>query len=154
MTDTHEQVQLAYQRYIENTLQIMVNYIDGNPGVDRIWIYTDMGHQTIQSNSFFRFRGEFYDHNDLADAIEFPELDVLWLIDEVAAQTVQLDLVRACRAAGAVPERIITTYDPQTGELESQWDYEGVKIGEDDNYGRALDRWIRSMGGKPIYAKE
>ena len=29
-----------------------------------------------------------------------------------------------------------------------------IKIGEDDNYGRALDRWIRSMGGKPIYAKE
>ena len=145
-------VQQAYQAYIEETLQIVVNYIDGNPEVDRIWIYTDMGHQTIQSSPFFRFRGGFYNHGDLPKADPDNEYDIVALV--MAGSDSDLDFVDACRAAGAVPERIITTYDPQTGELESQWDYEGVKIGEDDNYGRALDRWIRSMGGKPIYAKE
>ena len=154
MTGPREQVQSAYENYSRDMLQLMVNYIEGNPEVDRIWLYTDMNNDTIQTNPFFRFQGRTLDHNDIADEDTSHEYDIWELMNELAKSSSQVELLRACRAAGAVPERIITTYDPHTGELESQWDYEGVKISEDDTYGRALDRWIRSMGGKPIYAKE
>ena len=151
--DAEEQVKSAYEGYSRMALQAMVDYINGNPEVDRMWVYTDMGHEKISTMPFFRYRGGFYNHADINDADPSREYDPWELISNFDRES-QLSLVDACRAAGAVPERIITTYDPHTGELESQWDYEGVKISEDDTYGRALDRWIRSMGGKPIYARE
>jgi len=62
--------------------------------------------------------------------------------------------VDALRASGRVPERIITTHHP-SGELTaSQWDYEGVLENPEESYGQARDRWIRQMGGKPIFSNE
>ena len=152
--DARAAAQIAYQNYVQHMLQAMVNFVGDNPDVNRMWLYTNMAHQTIQSYPFFRFEDGFYGYAELQDVDPDNDHDVDALLDEMEDSNADVELVRACRAAGAVPERIITTYDPHTGELESQWDYEGIKISEDDNYGRALDRWIRSMGGKPIFARE
>ena len=145
-------VKTAFEAYTKAALQAMLNYAAPIAGIDRMWVYTDMGYEAIETAPFFRHQGDFVDHGDLAEMDPDGDHDQFELMRSF--KTTGLKLVRACRAAGAVPERIITTYDPQTGDLESQWDYEGVKIGEDDTYGRARDRWIRSMGGKPIFAKE
>ena len=151
--DVQQRVQVAYANYSRMVLQAMVNYVEGDPDVAKMWVYTDMSHEAIETTPFFLYKGRMYNHGDIGQADASREYDPWRLLDQFE-DDVEFELVNACRAAGAVPERIITTYDPQTGELESQWDYEGVKLSEDDNYGRALDRWIRSMGGKPIFARE
>ena len=151
--DAHQRVKTAYENYSRMVLQAMINYVDGDPDVDRMWVYTHMGHEVIETTPFFRYKGRMYNHGEIGEADTSREYDPWQLLDQFE-DDVEFELVNACRAAGAVPERIITTYDPHTGDLESQWDYEGVKIGDDDTYGRARDRWIRSMGGKPIFAKE
>lgn len=152
MSENQLQVQQAYEAYTREILQMMVNYIDGNPEVDRIWLYTDLNNDTIQTYPFFRFRGQFLDHNDIAEADDSHEYDVWALMDELAAAPTQVELLRACRGLGERPDRIITVYDPQEGELSSEWHYtEDVLVGPDDNYGRALDRWITSMGGEPVF---
>ncbi|MBO1031145.1 hypothetical protein IPV09_07325 [Tessaracoccus sp. SD287] len=147
-------VQQAYQAYIEHTLQSIVNFLGEDTEVDRIWVYTDMAFGGISSHPFFRLHDEFYNHGDLEAADPSNDYDHEALVEEIADTNTDVELVQACRAAGAVPERIITVYNPQSGELESQWDYEGVLLDDGDNTGRALDRWIRTMGGKTIYAKD
>lgn len=152
--DDQTLVQQAYQAYIEHTLQAIVNFLGEDSQVDRIWVYTDMAFGGISSHPFFRLHDGFYNHGDIEHADPDHDYDHEALVDEIADTDTDVDLVQACRAADAVPERIITVYDPESGELESQWDYEGVLLGEGDNTGRALDRWIRTMGGKTINAKE
>ena len=154
MTQTpQDRVKLAYEAYSQLVLQAMVNYVEGDPRVDRMWVYTDMSYEAIETSPFFRFEARMVNHGEIGQLDSSREYDPWGLLDAIDMD-VEQELVQACREAGAVPERIITVYNVDTGELDSQWDYEGVLQGEDDTHGRAMDRWIRSMGGQPIYAAE
>ncbi|MGA4508502.1 hypothetical protein ACQB6R_09575 [Propionibacteriaceae bacterium G1746] len=148
--DAREAVQQAYQAYIEHTLQAMVNFVGEDTDVDRLWVYTDMAFETITSHPFFRLNDQFVNHGELEAADPDHEHDAWALVDEIADTSTDLELVQACRDTGSVPQRIISVYDPESGELSASWDYEDVLQGEDDNSARALDRWIITMGGKPI----
>ncbi|MGA4669645.1 hypothetical protein ACPCG0_07620 [Propionibacteriaceae bacterium Y1923] len=150
-SDAQAGVQQAYQAYIEHTLQAMVDFLGEDSPVDRLWVYTDMAHETITSHPFFRLDGQFLHHGELAEADPDNEYDVWALVDDIGDTSTDLDLVRACRAAGDVPQRIISVYDPTSGELDSEWDYEDVLLDDQDNSSRAMDRWIRTMGGTPIH---
>ena len=143
-------VQESFEAYVEMVLQAMVNYVDGDERVDRMWIYTNMLNGVIGTTPFFRFDGAFVSSSKLAtidSSREYNPRDIMLALD----RTVTSEFLSACKAAGTVPERVITEFEPAAGSVRSSWDYEGVLSGPDDNSGTAMDRWIVSMGGQPIY---
>ena len=152
-TDPQERIKLAYEAYTRMVLQAAVNYIEGDEAVDRIWIYTDLGHEAIETALFFRFNGTFCSHSKIGEVDTSREYDPHGLLAEFEDE-VEFELVDALREGPDFPERIITVYNPQSGELDSEWDYEDVLDPNDDRdtYGKARDRWIKQMGGKPVFS--
>ncbi|OYN88991.1 hypothetical protein [Parenemella sanctibonifatiensis] len=146
---SNEQVQHAYEAYTKHTLQTAVNYIEGDPAVDTIWIYTLISHGALETTAFFRFNGKFVDAYDLAEADANRDYDPHQLVSDLARDEHRA-LGKALKLLPQPPERIITTYNPQSGEVKGDWDYGGVILDEDDTPGRARDRWITSMGGTPL----
>ena len=94
-------------------LQAMVNYVDGDPDVDRMWIYTDTSHEAIETIPFFRFQWQVVNHGQIGDLDNSREYDQWELLDQIDVN-VEQELISACREAGAVPERIITVFKPES----------------------------------------
>lgn len=146
---SNEQVQQAYEAYTQHTLQTAVNYIEGDPAVDTIWIYTLINHGALETTVYFRHNGTFVSSAGLANQDSSRTYDKYEFLEACTGDE-HRELGQALKLLPQPPERIITTYNPQSGEVKGDWDYEGVILDEDDTPGRARDRWITSMGGTPL----
>lgn len=147
--ESQDRVRHAYEAYTQMVLQAMVNYVEGDEAVDRMWIYTAFDNDIIETAPFFRYQGQLRNHGDIAQADTSRAYDP-WALLDAFEDEVEVELLDALRAYGEVPQRIITIYNPIEGGLDSEWDYEGVLTGPEDSYGLARDRWIQSLGGTPL----
>ncbi|NNG21085.1 hypothetical protein HJ590_16260 [Naumannella sp. ID2617S] len=147
---SNEQVQQAYEAYTKHTLQAAVNYIEGDPAVDTIWIYTMISHGALETTVYFRHNGTFVSSAGLANQDSSRTYDKYEFLEACTGDE-HRELGQALKLLPQPPERIITTYNPTSGELKGDWEYEGVLAAADDNALTARDQWIESMGGKPVF---
>ncbi len=150
MMTSQTETQLAFETFVEKNLQAAVNYAGGNPDIDRIWIYTILDEGSIDVGVYYRYRGRCCGFGEL------PLLDPDGYYDSRRLREEQdisswIDLLNTMKKLPEMPERIIVAYDPEQGSVESTWDYEGTKENPDDPGWRARDRWIVSLGGKPVF---
>ena len=150
MANIEADVQLAFESFVEKNLQAAVNYAGGNPDIDRIWIYTIFGQSSVNIGVYYRYRGRCCGFGELPLLDPEGDYDFFRLNDEQHTSG-WLDLLNILKQFPEMPERIIVTYDPEQGSVESTWDYEGTKENPDDPGWRARDRWIVSLGGKPDF---
>ncbi len=147
---SNEQVQHAYEAYTKHTLQAAVNYIEGDPAVDTIWIYTLISHGALETTVYFRHNGTFVSSAGLANQDSSRTYDKYEFLEACTGDE-HRELGQALKLLPQPPERIITTYNPTSGELKGDWEYEGVLAAADDNALTARDQWIESMGGKRVF---
>ena len=150
MANIEADVQLAFESFVEKNLQAAVNYAGGNPDIDRIWIYTIFGQSSVNNGDNYRYRGRCCGFGELPLLDPEGDYDLFRLNDEQHTSG-WLDLLNILKQLPEMPVRIIVAYDPEQGSVESSWDYEGTKDDPDDPGWRARDRWIVSLGGKPVF---
>ncbi len=150
--DSNEAAKVAFENYVRENLQAAVSFAGGNPGIDRIWLYTILSPSSIETGVYYRYRGSFIGFGDLPylDPDGPYEYDTSRLIDEQVSAPGK-PLIDALMSTGDLPERIIVAYDPAAGTMESTWDYEGTKARPTDPGWKARDAWIESMGGEPAF---
>lgn len=145
-------IKAAFERYIVGALQAAVDFLGEDTDADTIWIYTAMSPDTISTFACFSISGQFYKAQDVPADQHDPEWDGNELINELDPETDGLDLLDSFEGAQEVPDRIVTRYRVVEGGMASEWEYDVLDpTNPDDNADDARDRWIKKMGGKPIF---
>lgn len=50
--DSNEAAKVAFENYVRENLQAAVSFAGGNPGIDRIWLYTILSPSSIETGVY------------------------------------------------------------------------------------------------------
>lgn len=113
----------AFEAYVMSVLQQCVNFLGEQHSCQKVLVYTGFGAEGVRTFVDFVAQGHLVspaDADGLRAARDYTPQELMAQVNGDA----QHSLLTAVREAEKVPHHIVISYDPSTGRMESDWDYD------------------------------